>query len=163
MLNGFLKDNDHVQQRLAGMQVLEFSDYFALSLYPSEGVALAKPYQEIAFDELFSLSGKPMVVAEAGYGAETFSMSVGKNLSTLRPDPVNQQKFLDAVLQASEKWKVEFVIFFTVGDYRQLLAGYSPRPSPQLPWQKRGLFDENGNPLPALNSWGDWLRRKVVQ
>jgi hypothetical protein len=158
MLNGFIKDNDHVQQRLAAMQVLAFSDYFALSLYPPETLPV-KPYPENAFDELFSLSGKPLVVARTGYGAETFSMRTGKNFSSLRGDPANQQKFFDGLLQACEKWKVEFVICFAT-DYRQFLAGQNRRPRVQLPAETTGVYYENADPL---NPWEYWLRRKVVQ
>jgi hypothetical protein len=160
MLNGFIKDNDHVQQRLAAMQVLAFSDYFALSLYPPETLPV-KPYPENAFDELFSLSGKPLVVAQTGYGAETFSMSLGKNFSSLQGDQASQQKFFDGLLHACEKWKAEFVICFTA-DYRQFLARQNRLPRVQLPVETTGLYYESESADP-LNPWGNWLRRKVVQ
>lgn len=161
MLDGFLENTDHVQQRLAVMQVLEMSDYYAISFYPYLTGYLGNPYPENTFDELFSISPKPIIVAETGYTAETFTMDNGEGAVTIHTDPAKQQKFVDDLLAASEKWKVRFIIYFTLRDYDQLWAQLGSPTDLNIAWRDAGLYDEDGNPRPALNSWREYLRRRV--
>ncbi len=163
ILEGFLKGNDHVQQRLAAMQLLDFSDDYAISFYPYAGAYGGKPFPENTFDELFSISTKPLVVAETGYTGQKFLMDSVKGSSNFQPDPAGEQKFVDDILAASEKWKANFVIWFTPGDYSQLIARVEPPNAYNLDWRDAGLYDANGNPRPVLNSWTEWFRRRVAE
>lgn len=163
MLDGFIENTDHVQQRLAAMQLLDYSDYFAVAFYPRPGVLDEKRHAGDTFDELFSLSAKPVVVAETGYSTETFSMQTGRGFSAFAIDPTGQQKFVDDLLLASEKWRVEFVIWSTLRDYNQLVGGVAESASRNVAVRDAGLYDANGNPRPALNSWREWMRRKIAQ
>ena len=161
MLKGFLEGNDHVQQRLAVMQLLQLSDYYAISFYPYLTNYLGNPYPENTFDELFSLSGKPVIIAETGYTAETFSMNNGQDVVTIETDPLKQQRYLDDLLAASEKWRAKFVIYFALRDYDQLWAQIGSPADLNIAWRDAGLYDESGNPRPALNSWREWFRKRV--
>lgn len=161
MLKDFLVDNDHVQQRLAVMQLLQFSDYYALSFYPHLSAYKGGPYPENTFNELFSMSSKPVIVAETGYTAETFSMDAGAGSRVIETDPLKQQKFVSDLLAASEKWKAKFVIYTTLRDYDPLWTGSSA--NPEIARREAGLYDENGNPRPALNSWREYFKRKVAE
>lgn len=163
MLDGFLEGNDYVQQRLAVMQLLEHSDYYALSFYPHLSKHQGNPYPENTFNELFSIFTKPIIVAETGYTAETFSMDKGQGLFTIQTDPVKQQKFVDDLLAATEKWKAKFVIYFAVRDYDQLWTQIGSPVDINIAWRDAGLYDGEGNPRPALNSWREYFRKKVEE
>ena len=160
MLEGYLKDNDHVQQRLAAMQVLEFSDDYALSFYPYSSAQAGDAHPVSVFDELFSISPKPLIVAGTGYSGQQFPIGAGKDLTAFQPDAVQQQKFVDDLLSASEKWKAEFVIWFTPADYSQEVATVGMA---EPAWRDASLVDAKGIPRTALNSWVDWFRRRVVE
>jgi hypothetical protein len=163
MLEGFLQGNDHVQQRLAVMQLLQVSDYYAISFYPHLSNYMGDPYPETAFDELFSISNKPIIIAETGYTAQAFSMDLGDGAFTIDTDPEKQKKFVDDLLTASEKWKAEFVIYFAMRDYDQLWTQIGSPTDLSIAWRDAGLYDENGNPRPAWNSWRDWFKRRLEQ
>src|SRR5690606_17932143 len=107
-------DIDYVQQRLAAMQVLALSDYFAVTLYPRQESSEANGVEEQPFDELFSLSSKRIAVAETGYLSGRHSVN---GLPALPADAVKQAKFLDGLLAASEKWRAEFVIWSSLASY----------------------------------------------
>jgi len=161
MLKGFIEGNDHVQQRLPVLQLMQLSDYYAVSFYPHLSGYLGNPYPDNTFDELFSISSKPLIVAETGYTAETFSMDIGDGPLTIHTDPVKQQKYLDDLLAACEKWKAKFVIYFSVRDYDQLWAQIGSPGDINIAWRDAGLYDEAGNPRPAMNSWKEYFKRKL--
>lgn len=163
MLEGFMEGNDHVQQRLAVMQVLQVSDYYAISFYPHLSSYMGNPYPENTFDELFSISTKPIIITETGYTAQAFSMDVGNGAFTIDTDQEKQKKFVEDLLTASEKWNAEFVIYFAMRDYDQLWAQIGSPMDLNIAWRDAGLYDENGNPRPALNSWRDWFKRRLEQ
>lgn len=160
MLEGYLKDNDHVLQRLAAMQVLEFSDRYALSFYPDPSAPGADAHPVNVFDELFSISGKPLIVAETGYRGPKFSIGGTRGLTAVQPDGLQQQKFADDLLSASEKWKAEFVIWFAPEEYSQGVAAIG---TTELAWRDARVSGAKGIPQSALNSWVDWFRRRVVE
>lgn len=163
LLEGFLNGSDHVQQRLAAMQVLQVSDYYAISFYPHLSSHMGNPYPEGTFDELFSISTKPLIIAETGYTAQAFSMDAGNGAFTIDTDQEKQKKFVDDLLAASEKWKARFVIYFNVRDYDQLWVQIGSPMDLNIAWRDAGLYDEGGNPRPALNSWRDWFKRRLDQ
>jgi hypothetical protein len=163
VLNNFIQNIDHVQQKLAALQVLEYSDYFAVSFYPRHGVFDVKRHAGDIIDELFSLSLKPMVVAETGYSAETFSMETGKGFSPFAIDPAGQQDFVNNLLIASERWRAGFVIWSTLRGYNQLFGGISATPGQNVASRKSGLYDRAGIPGSALSPWTEWMKRKIAQ
>lgn len=161
LLKGFLTDNDHVIQRLAAMQLLEMSDYYAISFYPPATVLQGAPWPLNTFDDLFSLSAKPVIIAETACAAQAFSESE-HGAVVLGGDPVKQKLFVDALLAASDKWRAEFVIWLTLRDLdvppaspSELINGYVLKDA--------GLYDEHGNPRPALNSWREWFNKRIEE
>lgn len=163
LLEGFVNGGDHVQQRLAALQVLQVSDYYAISFYPHLSSHMGNLYPEGTFDELFSIGTKPIIIAETGYTAQTFSMDAGNGAFTIDSDQEKQKKFVDDLLAASEKWNAKFVIYFTVRDYDQLWVQIGSPTDLTIAWRDAGLYDEGGNPRPALNSWRDWFERRLEQ
>lgn len=157
LLDGFVPGNDHVVQRLAALQVLERSDYYAISFYPvvqKEAMSLSP---EDVFHQLFSLSSKPVIVAETAYMAESATVPLEAGVRHIQANPIEQKLFVDALLSASERWKVEFIIWSTLRDLEGSVGDLSAGPS--IFRRNAGFYDEDGNPRPALNTWRDYFRR----
>jgi hypothetical protein len=160
LVAGFLEGNDYVQHRLAALQLLEHSDLYGISFYPYLGKYLANPYPEGTLEQLFSISTKPVAVAETGYAAQTFSLDAGSGLITIESDPSKQQKYIKELLTVCEKFKAVLVINFVIRDYDQLWVQIGSPTDINIAWRDSGLYDENGNPRPALNTWKGFLARK---
>lgn len=160
LLNGFIEGNDHVTQRLAVLQLLDYSDYYALSFYPYMSKHLGNPYPENTFEELLNISQKPFVIAETGYVAQTFSMDIGTATVTIESDQAKQQKYFTDLLEACNKRKAEFVINFVVRDYDQLWAQIGSPTDLNIAWRDSGLYDEIGETRLAYNTWKDYFSRK---
>lgn len=160
LLKDFIDGNDHVVQRLAVLQLLEYSDYYAVSFYPYMSKYLGNPYPENTFEELFNISQKPLVIAETGYAAQTFSLDVGAGSVTIESDQSKQQKFFTDMLEASNKRKAEFVINFVIRDYDQLWTQIGSPTDLNIAWRDSGLYDENGDTRLAYNTWKDYFARK---
>ncbi len=163
LLPGFFDGNDHVQQRLAVMQLLDYSDYYGISFYAYLTNYLGNRYPDNTFPELFSISTKPLVVAETGYAAQTFSMDAGAGQVTIESDPTKQQRYIDDLLYYAERHKALFVINFLIRDYDQLWQQIGSPTDLTIAWKDSGFYDENGEPRPALNSWKSFLSRKYKQ
>jgi len=155
LLKGFLANNDHVMQRLAAMQILQMSDYYAISFYPSSREEYqTTPLPENTFEELLSLSTRPIIIAETAYAAKpAFAGEEGQSMFSA--DPIKQKIFLEALLAAAEKWKAKFVIWFTLRDPQVPLHGATT----DLALHDAGLYDRYGNPRPALNSWREYFKK----
>lgn len=160
LLPNFFNGNDHVQQRLAVLQLMEHSDIYGISFYPYLSSYLGNPYPENTFEQLFSISPKPLAIAETGYAAQTFSIDSGKGLATIESDPIKQQNYLKGLLGACRKRKALFVINFVLRDYDQLWAQIGSPTDVHVAWRDSGLYDENGSPRLALNTWKEYLSRK---
>ena len=160
LLSGFIDGNDHVTERLAVLQLLEYSDLYAISFYPYMSKFLGKPYPDNTFDELFHISEKPLCVAETGYVAQTFSMDVGFGPVTIESDQAKQQKYYKDLLEASNKRNAEFVISFCLRDYDQLWQQIGSPTDLNIAWRDSGLYDENGNTRMAYTTWKDYFSKK---
>jgi hypothetical protein len=160
LLPGFIGNNDHVQQRLAVLQLMDYSDLYGISFYAYLSAYLGNPYPENTFDELFSISEKPVVIAETGYAAQNFSLDIGSGLISIQSDPAKQEKYTADLLAACEKYNALFVINFTLRDYDQLWVQIGSPVDINIAWLDTGFYDENGNPRLALNTWKKFLSKK---
>lgn len=160
LLPDFIDDNDHVEQRLAVLQLMAYSDYYGISFYPYLSTFLGNPYPANTFDELFSISDQPVVISETGYAAQSFTMDAGSNVITIVSDQDKQQQYIKDLLQACERRKALFVINFAVRDYDQLWKQIGSPSGIDIAWRDSGLYDENGVPRPALSTWKQYLARK---
>lgn len=158
LLKGFLQENDHVIQRLAAMQLLESSDYYAISFYPPP-MAYQMDWPVNTFENLFSLSSKPVIIAETACTAKPASIPTDGGFLVLAADPVKQKLFVDALLTASDRWNAEFVIWLTLRDYESLSGNHAG----DYVRKDGGLYDELGNPRPALNSWREWFSKRIEE
>lgn len=160
LLPGYIEGNDFVQQRLAALQVLDYSDMYGISFYPYLSSYLGNPYPETTFDAIFPLSQKPIAITETGYPAQTFTLDVGSGPVTIESDPVKQKKYFEDLLAACERYHARFVINFTIRDYDQLWVQSGSPTGLGIMWRDTGFYDENGQPRPVQNTWKNYLARK---
>jgi hypothetical protein len=163
LLPGFLDGNDHSQQRLAALQVLQDSDLYGISFYPYLSKYLGQTYPTTTLEELFSISPKPVAIAETGFTAQTFTIDVGNGPVTVNSDPTKQEWYIKDLLYSSDRIKAVFVIQFVIRDYDQLWEQIGSPTDINIAWRDTGLYDESGNPRPALSAWRDYLSRKYQQ
>lgn len=161
MLQGFIGGNDHVQQKLATLQLLEYSDMYALSFYPYLSSYLGNPYPENVFSTLVSVSDKPFAVAETGYVAESFSMNTDGTEITVVSDHEKQNKYMDDMLKACEERNAEFVINFVLRDYDSLWVDAGSKNDLSIAWRDSGLLDELGKERKSFTTWKNFLHRTV--
>lgn len=162
LLKGLITNNDHVQQRLAAMQLLEYSDLYSLSFYPCLTSLLGNPYPVNTFEDLFNISNKPLAIAETGYAAKPFSIRTETGSLTIEADADKQEKYIRDLLTACLKRKAVFVINFAVRDYDKLWEQNGSRADARTGWRDTGFLDEKGVPRKAYVTWKEFLIRKYT-
>jgi hypothetical protein len=153
IMPGFFEGNDYVQQRLAALQMVEYSDMYAVSFYPYLSGYVGNDFPENTFDELFNLSDKPFAVAETGYPAQTFSIKAGTNDVMIISDNDKQNKYINNLFKAAQKRKAQFVINFVLRDYDALWKQTGSKNDLSIAWRDSGLYSENGLERPSLVTW----------
>ena len=149
-------------------ELLPYTDYVAISAYPYSSVsssvngntdpALFPADYFTRFAELDA--SKPFAIAETGYIAEDLSIlsfSLQKNGT-----PAWQQAYLEKLCAFAQLRKARFFVWFCYKDYdagsQTLLAAGLYQDIFGL-WQDTGLYDEAGQPRPALTTWRQWMKR----
>jgi hypothetical protein len=161
LLDGYFEGNDHVAQRDAANEIIEYSDLYALSFYPHLSGFLGNPYPTISFDELLSISNKPFAIAETGYPAQSFNIDADGTMVTVQSDPIKQDAYLRDVLRACEKGKALFLIQFVIRDYDQLWEDLGSREDLTIAWRDTGLLDEEGQKRMSYNTWRTYFQRRI--
>lgn len=161
MLPGTFAGNDPMALRAATSELLEHSDLYALSLYPYLTAYLGNPYPDNMFTELFSISDKPLAIAETGYAAQTFSIDTEGGTLTVVSDQRKQEKYINELLKACTKHKARFVINFVLRDYDDLWEEIGSPTDVTIAWRDSGLYDEDGNPRKALTTWKNYLKKPL--
>jgi hypothetical protein len=162
LLKGLISNNDYVQQRLAALQLLEYSDLYSLSFYPCLTSLLGNPYPVNTFDDLFNISEKPLAIDETGYAAQSFSINTGAGRVTIEADADKQEKYIRDLLTACLKRKAVFVINFAVRDYDKLSEEMGSSANAKTNWRDTGIVDEKGIPRKAYTTWKEFLIRKYT-
>jgi hypothetical protein len=161
LLEGYYNNNDISKQRQAALNVLEFSDMYAISFYPYLSNYLGDPYPANSFGELFSLSSKPLAIAETGYPAQSFTIDSNGTPVVVESNAKKQESFVLDLLNSCTEGKAEFVIQFTIRDYDQLWEDLGSKDDLTIAWRDTGLIDESANARPSLKVWTDFLKRPV--
>jgi hypothetical protein len=159
LLNGFT-DDDHQEERAAVHDLMVYSDLYALSFYPYLSGYLGNAYPSTTFDDLFTISDKPLAIAETGYSAQTFSIDTGFGVVTVNSDQDKQNKYIDDLLAACTKYKAKFVINFVLRDYDQLWEALGSPIDITIAWRDTGMYDEDGASRKAYSTWKHYLARK---
>jgi hypothetical protein len=161
LLEGFFDNNDITLQRLAALQILEYSDLYGVSFYPYMSKHLGEGYAQNVFDELFSISSKPLAIAEIGYPAQSFNLPVDNNMSvSVESDETKQKLFLEKLLEACTQRKAEFLIYFTFRDYDQLWQYLGAKEDITIAWRDTGFLDEAGMQRSSLALWRSYFERE---
>lgn len=161
MLPNTFTGNNYLALRAATLQLLDHSDLYALSLYPYLTAYLGNPYPDNMLTELFSISTKPLAIAETGYVAQTFSIDVEGGKLTIVSDQNKQEKYMNDLLKACTKRKANFVINFVVRDYDDLWEAIGSPTGVAIAWRDSGLYDEDGNERKALTTWKNYLKKPL--
>jgi hypothetical protein len=111
--------------------------------------------------ELFSISTKPLAIAETGYAAQTFSIDMEGGTLTIVSDQNKQEKYMSDLLKARTKREAKFVINFVLRDYDDLWEEIGSPTDIAIAWRDSGLYDEDGNPRKALTRWRDYLEKPL--
>lgn len=95
--------------------------------------------------------GKPVAIAETGWAAETLTVpTFGVDVAS---DSAKQDAYLTALFTAAETLNARFIVWFSLVDYDALWNGVLQQDPVAQIWRDTGLYDENLNPRPALDTW----------
>ena len=103
-------------------------------------------------------SNKPVAINETGWIAEnleisSFGYSAESNLS-------KQQDYVNELLAVANELEMVFVIWFTMVDYDVLWQNELGQDDLAKLWKDTGLYDENINARPALDTWNSYYARE---
>lgn len=160
LLDGYRGEDDHEAQMRALPRILEHSDYYALSLYPYMTKYMTSALPASMWDDLLSLSGKPVVIAESGYPADAFEITpAGVGRLRFEGTPEKQKAFLEAMLAQAERRRFRFIVNYVLRDYDPLWEKIG-RTDIAAVWRDTGFYDESGKERPALRVWRQALGRR---
>lgn len=147
----------------AALQLLQWSDVFALSTYP---YAFAANPGQLPADYLTGLTsianGKPIAISETGWPAEAVTAPYPL---TIPGSPVWQRAWVDKLLADVNGMNGVFVNWFFSRDYDTLYeTTLRPLPDSAIArfWKDDGLYAGDGTPRPSLTSWRGWLDRRYA-
>ncbi|GAB4549897.1 MAG: hypothetical protein OHK0023_15110 [Anaerolineae bacterium] len=157
LLDGYTED-DVALHRKALAEIMPYSDYFALSLYPYTTRFMTARLPTTMFDELRRLSDKPMAVAETGYIAQPLTVTINGAPFTIDSDENKQDAYIMLLLEAATKHRFKFIINFVLRDYDAIWEMLG-KTDLAATWRDTGLYDESGTPRKALTTWRGYLER----
>ncbi len=149
--------SDHAAQTAAFTQLMEYSDYFGISLHPH--LTLYAPDLNLPlsmFDDIFSLSDKPACICETSFPAERLSITAPRPYSC-NGTPEKQRQFMGDLLSKAREHNLRFVVNYLVRDYDRLCEDLGWTDGMLVLWRDTGLYDGDGVPRPAHTVWMDWL------
>ncbi len=147
-------------QLRAHEDIIDYTDYFAVSMYPFMTGFMTNTLPDDLFSRLAEFSnGLPMAISETGFPAQTLDLPTF-NL-TMPSDDAKQHAFITRVLQAATEYEYRFVINFVLRDYDQLWEQIGGGDFNSI-WRDTGLYDENGDARPSLEAWRTALGRPYV-
>ncbi|MBN2079510.1 MAG: hypothetical protein JW838_11135 [Spirochaetes bacterium] len=144
---------DHADQMAALADVIDYTDYYAISLHPHLSAIIPDlVVPDDMFEELFSLSDKPPCITETSFLAETLTM-IDYPTYLAYGTPEKQRDYVNRLLSEADRLGLRFVVYFLVRDYDALWVQLGSPENILKAWRDTGLYDENGNPRPALEAW----------
>ena len=138
-------------------ELLAFSDYYAVSLYPFLTAYFASTFPTDMFDQIFGLSNKQAVIAETGMIAEdmtAFSIN-------FQSDQAKQNNYMTSLLQAADENDLLFVNWFVLQDYDRFCVFIGGCVGTDRLWRDSGVYDGNGNTRPSYGTWKSYLARPL--
>lgn len=139
-------------------ELMQYSDLFAMSVYPhmSYGVARPVPADFLDFATRFN---KPVAVSESGMTSRDVELKAFG--LTLRGSQADQKQFTELLLDTATRDRYEFVINFATTDFERLCEKLPP-PIDDLAriWAYTGMQTSDKRPKPALSVWDAYLAAK---
>jgi len=158
LLEGFNTEGNLEANRQAFEQLIEYSDYFAISLYPYLSAYLTDSIPEDMFENLLPLSDKPIAFAETGYPAQSFTLT--KDNLYFDTNPEKQLAYFTMLFDEADRHNFVFIINFVLRDYDALWPYLNPDDQElAILWRDTGFYDEKGQPRPVLELWQAVLAR----
>lgn len=143
-------------------EIMPYSDYIALSAYPYTHISSSASgntnpdlFPASYFENWLNLDPKkPWCFAETSYIAENLELSDYSLKKTGTPEW--QNRYLQLLINLLKNRQGKFLIWFCYKDYDagvERLKQTGQYQSLISFWQDTGLFDENHQPRPALQTW----------
>ncbi len=108
--------------------------------------------------QIASFAGnKPVAITETGWIAEDLTIP-GYGYSE-QSDASRQRDYVSGMLANANDLSMEFVIWFAMVDYDALWNNALGQDDLSKLWKDTGLYDDNLNPRPALDSWKEYYNR----
>ena len=148
LVSGYTNSN-HALQMEGLDNIKNYTDYYALSLYPFLSNLGTDDLPSNFFDNIFTLSTKPLCITETGYPAQ--SDTVGTIIYNGTPD--KQNNYFTKLFAAANTYNAKFIINFLIRDYDALWRANGSPDDINRVWKDTGLYDENGNARPADKTW----------
>jgi hypothetical protein len=136
--------------------LMQYSDVFAMSLYPHMSYAMPRPFPA-DFLNFATAFKKPIAVSESGMTSRDVELKAFK--LTLRGSEADQKRFTETLLKTAARDRYVFVINFATTDFEKLCAKLPP-PIDDLAriWAYTGMQTDDKKPKPALSVWDAYLR-----
>ena len=148
-------DANHPDMMRAFNDVISFTDYFGISVYPFISNFTCDSLPADMFNKIFALSPKPICITETGYPAEYFTV-LGGSLE-FDGSPVKQNNYITLLLNEAGQHDLKFVINFVLRDYDALWVAIGSPDDIYKLWRDTGLYDQDGNARIAYQTWMEWL------
>jgi hypothetical protein len=142
-------------------RLIQFIDVVGISVYPyvffdhpDRGDPANLPVDWLS--QVVGLAnGKPVAIAETGWVAETLTIpAFGVDITS---DAAKQDAYLNALFNAASALDARFIVWFSLVDYDALWNGALQQDPVAHIWRDTGLYDENLNLRPALDTWMNQL------
>lgn len=154
--------NEEAQSMAYARQLIPYTDWIALSAYPythvssgADGNTDPDRFPAGYFEKWLDLAPeKPWCFAETGYIAENLDVP---EYNLYKQGNANwQERYLKKIGELLRNRKGAFAVWFCYTDYDALIPALEASGDYQplfLFWRDTGLFDENHQPRPALQTW----------
>ncbi|GBD92065.1 hypothetical protein BMS3Abin04_02798 [bacterium BMS3Abin04] len=158
LIDGYT-DVNHSSQTKVLNEIINYTDYFGLSMHTFLSKFLADTIDSAIFKNIFSLSNKPIAICETSYPAEKFSIL--NNSVVFKGSEEKQKKYFELLFSASETYHVEFIINFVIRDYDALWEAIGSPDNIEKVWRDTGFYNEKGTSRKVRDFWLQNLQLKV--
>ncbi len=137
-------------------EMMKYSDYFAMSVYPHMSFSVKRPV-EASFLDFAKKFKKPIVVSETGDTSQDVELKSFK--LTLKGSEENQKEYFDMLLKKASADSYEFVVIFAGTDFPKLCEKL-PKPVDDLAriWAYTGLQTDKKVAKPVQKLWDEYLK-----
>lgn len=135
----------------------------AISAYPYTDIPNPADLPADYFSQLTDLDpAKPVAIAETAWPAEDVEDFNYPGTIIAAEDPQRQQQYIQRLIDEMDELDGRFVTLFFTRDYDDFWESdlqYDPNAQLIRIWRDTGLYDGQGNPRPALDTWRAGLQR----